>query len=57
MRTTHMLFATCINGHDLTKSDAYVYKDSGLRECRQCVLSKTKPRDTRGGLGWAKPLQ
>lgn len=51
-----MLFATCINGHDLTKSDAYVYKDSGLRECRQCVLSKTKPRDTRGGLGWAKPM-
>jgi hypothetical protein len=47
-----MLFSTCINGHDLTQTDAYVYKDSGLRECRQCVMAKTKPRDTRGGMGW-----
>lgn len=48
-----MLFTTCIKGHDLTRPDAYVYKDSGLRECRQCVLLKTKPRDRRGGMGWA----
>lgn len=53
MRKTPMLFSSCINGHDLTQPDAYVYKDSGLRECRQCVLLKTKPRDKRGGMGWA----
>jgi len=48
-----MLFSTCINGHDLTQTDAYVYKDSGLRECRQCVMEKTKRRGKRGGMGGA----
>lgn len=33
-----MIWETCVKGHDLTAEDAWLYRASGIRECRQCVL-------------------
>lgn len=53
------MFTACINGHDLTGPDAYIYRGGGLRECRQCVEAKANKRAKGGkvsgssGMGWA----
>lgn len=55
------MFTACINGHDLTGPDAYIYRGGGLRECRQCVEDKTggkrgksvKVSGKGAGMGWA----
>lgn len=54
-----IMFTACINGHDLTGPDAYIYRGGGLRECRQCVEAKANKRAKGGkvsgssGMGWA----
>lgn len=32
------VFGTCEAGHDLTKPDAFIYRNGGNRECRQCFI-------------------
>lgn len=46
------LFSTCIKGHDLTGTDAYVYRGSGLRECRSCVQLQKKKKSSGDSKGW-----
>lgn len=39
------VFSTCVNGHDLTEEGAYIYRNGGLRECRECFIqSKVKKK-------------
>lgn len=50
------MFRACINGHDLTGPEAYIYRGGGLRECRQCVedqAAKRRKNERVAGMGWA----
>lgn len=33
--------STCPVGHDLTAPSAYLYRNSGQRECRECVMKSS----------------
>lgn len=34
----------CSNGHDLTANNAYVYRNDGKRECRECAIPPKQKR-------------
>lgn len=39
-----MIWKECSKGHDLTVEDAWIYRSSGMRDCRQCVTPNSKKR-------------
>lgn len=49
---TNYPFPKCVNQHDLSGSDAFIYDSSGNRKCRVCVSEsgkkKGKERSVRG---------
>lgn len=34
------VFSKCGEGHDLTGEDAFIYRNGGQRECRECAIRK-----------------
>lgn len=35
-------FKTCVNGHDLSGDNPYLYDGTGKRTCRQCAMEANK---------------